>query len=405
MPVTGLAQQYVHAPTSFMGVDGFVAGWMSNLPLGTFNQDWYPGSGVSSACPAAPAPCVLPSETHDPLFLSATGPMAVGGGVTMAPHPGWQDFQVLSGLTTTSASGAMAAGQYIQMPFTTGGLTYADGSPADVKFYVNTIGLAPRWLMNAGNPNQFGYAAYVVDGAGTPVGGVIETVPNVSALTDPNFRLVRAPDGPGPGIELNANTAYALRFYVFGVGGASQAVWDDTLFTMSRQRIAELSVTTTPVTASPTAGGNDYAYTFTVYSNGPDDTNARIVDPLPGTANGASASWTCVLQPGGTPCATPSGTGPIDANEALTSGQSAVYSVTWSGPSVATSDTHDITVQPLDNNPIDPNSANNATSIRLAPTPAAVLPQPVPGLGWLGMLGLAALLGRVGMRSRQRAHG
>lgn len=52
-----LAQSYVYAPSTLSGIDGWVAGWMSNRPPGTLTQDWYPGSvGGSTGTDAVEGP-------------------------------------------------------------------------------------------------------------------------------------------------------------------------------------------------------------------------------------------------------------------------------------------------------------------------------------------------------------
>ncbi len=386
---SGMAQQYFHAPTSANGVDGWAAGWMSNLPPGTLNQDWYPGSGVPSTCPS-PVPCTA-SVTHDPVFLSSTSPQRVGGGLVMAANSTYQDFQDINGLATNNRVAAMAANQYIEFPFRSGSLSYANGTPAPNLFYINGIFLSKRWNENAGNPRAFGYAAYIVDSAGTDVSGLIQQVDDVGSIANAGFHLIRTPDGPGPGIQLQPNTQYALRFYVYGVGASTQAVWDDTLFSLSRQAVAELQVTASTVSTAPSSGQIRYTYTFNVYNNGPDQTTARITDPLPDVANGAMATWACTLQPSGNPCATSSGNGPIDSSQTFASGSTAVYTVTWLGPQVTVPDQHDVGAQPLPSNPIDPITTNNVATVSLAPVPAAV-----PGLDWLSLVGLMTLVGCIG---------
>lgn len=365
LPLLSSAQQYVYAPTSGNGVDGWVAGWMSNLPPGTPNQDWYPGAGVPSTC-APPAPCTTPN-THDTAFLSATEAQRVGGGLSIAPNPTYNDFQNISGLTANDLGNSISSGQFIEFPFTSGLLNYADGTPAPVLFYLNGIFLSKRWNINAGNPNSFGYGAYVVDSSGNPVGGIIQQINNVGAISGADFQVVRTPDGPGPGIELQPNTPYALRFYLYRAGASNEAVWDDTLLSMSRQAIAELQVTTTPITTTPAGGQASYSYTFKVYNNGPDTTTANISDPLPGVANGISASWSCTLQPSGNPCATASGTGIINSTQTLASGETAVYTVSWVGPGVTVPDTHTISALPTSGSPIDPISTNNTAEVDLSP--------------------------------------
>ncbi|MBH1964167.1 MAG: hypothetical protein I8H77_07525 [Comamonadaceae bacterium] len=366
-----LAQQYVFAPTSFGGADGWVVGWMSNKPASTINQDWYLGSSA----PAGVGPAT--SDTHDTTFLSMTGPQRVGSGMTMSadPLPAFADYQIVSGLSATniSAATAIAQGQYIEFPFRTGTMLYADAQPSAAQFYVNGIVTAKRWNLNGNvHPREYGYAAYIVDGSANHVVGPIQVIPRVSDIpgsTPDDFQFVRPPDGPGPGITLQPGTDYALRFYLFRTPANTdgRASWDDTMFTMSRQALAEIIVTASTVSATPAGSQNNYSYTFDVYNNGPDATTASISDPLPGTANGGSATWTCVLQSPAAPCATPSGTGAVSTTEPLISGQTAVYTVSWTGPGVTTSDTHNVTAQPTSGSPPDPISTNNSAPVSLAP--------------------------------------
>lgn len=361
-----LAQSYVNAPSSYLGVDGLVAGWMSNRPPGTLTQDWYPGSGEASTG-AGP----ISGPTHDVVFLSSTGPQRFGTGLSASPDPTYPDFQVISGLTTDTADGAKLAQQYIEFPFVTGTMRYADTSPSAALFYVNGAFTAKRWNLNGNtHPRAFGYAAYLVDGDGNAVSALLQQTDDVSTVAGDDFQFVRAPDGPGPGITLQPGSAYALRFYLYRTAANTdgKASWDDTLFTMSRQTLAEIIVGASAITASPAGTQNHYSYSFNVYNHGPDATRAVVSDPLPATANGASATWSCTLQPSGSPCATPSGNGPISAVvQALNSGETALYTVTWTGPGVTTASTHTVTAQPEAGSPTDPISTNNAAVLSLVP--------------------------------------
>ncbi|WP_354445870.1 hypothetical protein [Ottowia thiooxydans] len=339
---------------------------MSNKPAGTRTQDWYPGSpGPDGIGPPI-------SDTHDTTFLSSTSDQAFSASLSAAPDSLYPDYQIISGLspTNTSAATAVAQQQYVEFPFTTGTMLHADLTASTALFYVNTVVTAKRWNYNSNtHPRAYGYVAYVVDSAGNPVGGPIQQIDDVSAISGTDFQFVRVQTVPGPGITLLPGTAYALRFYVYrtAANADGRASWDDTLFTMSRQALAEIIVSANPVTATPSGTQNNYSYTFNVYNHGPDATTASISDPLPGTAGGSSASWTCTVQPVGTPCATASGTGPIDTTQPLASGQSAVYTVTWTGPGVTALDTHTITAEPTAGSPPDPISTNNAAVINLVP--------------------------------------
>lgn len=361
-----LAQPYVFAPASAFGYDGWVAGWMSNRPPGTLTQDWYPGSGEDSVG-ATP----VSGPTHDTTFLSSTGAQRFGTGLSASPDPTFPDFQVISGLATNTAAAALLAGQYIDFPFTTGTMQYADATASAALFYVNGAFTAKRWnLNNKLHPRAFGYAAYIVDASGHPVGEQIQQVDDVSAVDGDGFQVVRAPDGPGPGIALQPGTPYALRFYLYRTPANSdnKASWDDTLFTMSRQTLAEVVVNASAVSAVPAGAQNNYSYTFSVYNNGPDATTALVSDPLPAAANGATASWSCTLQPSGAPCASPSGTGPLSAvAQPLTSGQTAVYTVSWSGPGITAASTHTVTALPAPGSPSDPIASNNTAELPLSP--------------------------------------
>lgn len=393
---TSNAQTYVYAPDTPIG-PGWVAGWMSNRPEGTLEQDWYPGSTEDSTGTGP-----ISGDTHDPTFLSGTLAQRFGGGLTAAPDLAHPDFQVISGLTANSAEEAVLVEQYIEFPFTTGTMLYADSTPSEALFYFNAAVTLKRWNLNENShPRAFGYAAYIVDSSGSPVGGPIQQVDDVTTITGTDYHPVYAPDGPGPGITLQPGTAYALRFYLYRTAANTdgRAAWDDTLFAMSRQTLAEIVVTATTVSTTPSGGQTNYSYTFNVYNNGPDDTTANISNPLPGTANGSSATWTCILQPSGNACATPSGTGPISTTEPLTSGETAVYEVSWTGPAVTATDTHTITALPTEGSPSDPIGTNNSASIRLAPATVAT---PVPTFGWPALIGLASLVGMFGMKRARR---
>lgn len=361
-----LAQQYVFAPSTDSGIDGWVAGWMSNRPPGTLTQDWYPGSaeGSTGATPVS-------GPTHDSTFLSSTGPQRFGAGLSASPDPIYPDFQVISGLANNTAAAAIAAQQYIEFPFTTGTMQYADATASAALFYVNTVVTAKRWnLNNNAHPRAFGYAAYVVDAGGSPVGTLVQQIDDVSTVSGGDFQLVRPPDGPGPGITLQPGTPYALRFYLYrtATNTDGRASWDDTLFTMSRQTLAEIIVSASAVAAVPAGAQNNYSYSFNVYNNGPDATRAVVSDPLPTTANGATANWSCTLQPSGAPCTTASGSGPISAVvQALNSGETAVYTVTWTGPGITAASTHTVTAQPQAGSPADPISTNNTADLSLVP--------------------------------------
>lgn len=361
-----LAQPYVFAPASAFGYDGWVAGWMSNRSPGTLTQDWYPGSGEDSVG-ATP----VSGPTHDTNFLASTGAQRFGTGMSARPDSTFPDFQIISGLTASTATAAMSAQQYIEFPFTTGTLAYADSSASPLQFYVNLAATAKRWNMNSNShPRAFGYAAYVVDAGGNPVGGPMQQIDDVSLVGGEGFQFVRAPDGPGPGIALQPGTAYALRFYLYrtAANADGRASWDDTLFTMSRQTLAEIVVNASAVSAVPAGAQNNYSYSFSVYNNGPDATTALVSDPLPAAANGATASWSCTLQPSGAPCASPSGTGPLSAvAQPLTSGQTAVYTVSWSGPGITAASTHTVTALPAPGSPTDPILSNNTAELPLSP--------------------------------------
>ena len=361
-----LAQSYVYAPSTLSGIDGWVAGWMSNRPPGTLTQDWYPGSvGGSTGTDAVEGP------THDSTFLSSTGPQRFGAGLSASPDPTFPDFQIISGLRTSTAAAAIDAQQYIEFPFTTGTMQYADATASAALFYVNAVVTAKRWnLNNNAHPRAFGYAAYVVDADGHPVSELLQRIDDVSTVSGDGFEFVRPPDGPGPGITLQPGTPYALRFYLYRTSANTdgRASWDDTLFTMSRQTLAEIIVSASAVTAVPAGAQNDYSYSFNVYNNGPDATRAVVSDPLPTAANGASASWSCIVQPSGLPCATPSGMGPIGAVvQALNAGDTAVYTVTWTGPGITAASTHTVTAQPQAGSPVDPISTNNSADLALVP--------------------------------------
>lgn len=361
-----LAQQYVLAPSSLNDINGWVAGWMSNRPPGTLTQDWYPGSSEGSVG-ATP----VSGPTHDSTFLSSTGAQRFGTDLSASPDPTYPDFQVISGLTANSASAAMTAQQYIEFPFSTGTMPYADASASAALFYVNGIFTAKRWNLNANaHPRAFGYAAYIVDASGNPVGELVQQIDDVSAVAGIDFQMVRTPDGPGPGITLQPGTPYALRFYLYRTPANSdgRASWDDTLFTMSRQTLAEIIVSASTVSATLNGAQNDYSYSFNVYNNGPDATRAVVSDPLPTVANGATASWSCTLQPSGAPCTTATGSGPISAVvQALNSGDTAVYTVRWTGPGVTAASTHTVSAVPEAGSPPDPISTNNAADLSLAP--------------------------------------
>ncbi|QIL69548.1 hypothetical protein G7048_03665 [Diaphorobacter sp. HDW4B] len=395
---SSFGQQYVFAPTSASGLDGWVAGWMSNRPPGTLSQDWYPGS---SGLSTGPTPVL--GDTHDTNFLAGTVPQRLGGGLSASPDATYLDFQIISGLSTNNASSAIDAQQFIEFPFTTGTMMYADSTESSALFYLNAALIAKRWNLNGNiHPRSFGYAAYVVDAAGNSIGGVLQQVDDVSLIGGVDYQFVRAPDGPGPGITLQPGTPYALRFYLYrtGLNADGRASWDDTLFTMSRQAIAEVIVGASTVAKVPTGGLNQYSYTFSVYNNGPDPTTAVISDPLPGVANGVTAAWTCVLQPSGSPCLTQSGAGPISATQPLDSGQTAVYSVSWMGPSVASIDVHGITAQPQMGSPQDPIATNNTATVTLAPASIKEI-APVPATSWTGLVSLASLLGVFGLLGRR----
>ena len=161
-----------------------------------------------------------------------------------------------------------------------------------------------------------------------------------------------------------------MRFYLYRTSANTdgRASWDDTLFTMSRQTLAEIIVSASAVAAVPAGAQNNYGYSFNVYNNGPDATRAVVSDPLPTTANGATANWSCTLQPSGAPCTTASGSGPISAVvQALNSGDTAVYTVTWTGPGSTAASTHTVNAQPQAGSPADPISTNNTADLSLVP--------------------------------------
>lgn len=413
-----LGQQYVYASSRMQDIDGWVAGWMSNRPPGTLTQDWYPGSGESSVGDSA-----VSGTTHDTTFLASTGAQRFGGGLTASADPIHPDFQRISNLTARSAAASITAQQYIEFPFTTGTLHYADATAAPALFYVNLAAISKRWNMNDNShPRAFGYAAYVVDGNGSPVDGVIQQIEDVATVSGQDFQIVRPPDGPGPGIALHPGTPYALRFYLFGTAANTdgQASWDDTLFTMSRQTLADIVVTASTVSVVPAGAQNTYSYTFSVYNNGPDAAQALVSDPLPAAASGSTASWTCGLQPSAARCAIPAGSGPIGSVlQPLGVGETAVYAITWTGPAITAAGSHTIRALPQANSPSDPILSNNSAAVRVAPPPVVEVeepepvpvpepaplpaPVPVPASDAYGLALLALLLGVFGIRQRRRS--
>ncbi|WP_028605588.1 hypothetical protein [Ottowia thiooxydans] len=366
------AEQFIYAPATFFGFSGWTAGWMSNMPRGTLNQDWYPGSTTASQVTNYAI-----TDTHDTTFLASTSAQRVAPSMTtsLSPDPALQDFQIINGLSPTNVSAAMAIAenQYIEFPFTTGTMYYADTTASAAKFYINLITTAQRWNQNGNsNPRAFGYAAYIVDGSGNHVGGEIASLADVRTSLGTSFEFVRNQDGPGPGLTLQPGTAYTLRFYLHRASGNTdgRASWDDTLFTMSREALAEIVVSASTVSATPTPAGteNNYNYTFDVYNNGPDPTTAIISDGLPTTVPPGTVTWTCTLQNPAGACNASSGAGVINnPNQALLSGQTAVYSVSWTGPGVTTPDTHTISALPTTTSPTDPITTNNTATVSLAP--------------------------------------
>lgn len=181
-----VVQQYVFARSNDSGIDSGDAGWTSNRPPGALTQDWYPGSaeGSTGATPVS-------GPTHDSTFLSSTGPQRFGAGLSASPDPIYPDFQVISGLANNTAAAAIAAQQYIEFPFTTGTMQYADATASAALFYVNTVVTAKRWnLNNNAHPRAFGYAAYVVDAGGSPVGTLVQQIDDVSTVSGGDFQLV-----------------------------------------------------------------------------------------------------------------------------------------------------------------------------------------------------------------------
>ncbi|WP_166656425.1 IPTL-CTERM sorting domain-containing protein [Comamonas sp. JUb58] len=380
---------------------------MSNRPPGTLTQDWYPGSGEDSFGDSA-----VSGDTHDTTFLASTGAQRFGGGLTASADPTYLDFQRISNLTARSATQAITAQQYIEFPFTTGTLHYADATAAPALFYFNAAATSKRWNMNGNShPRAFGYAAYIVDASGSPVGDVIQQINDVTTVAGEDFQIVRPPDGPGPGVELQPGTAYALRFYLFGTAANAdrQASWDDTLFAMSRQTLADIVVTASTVSVVPADAQNTYSYTFSVYNNGPDTAQALVSDPLPAAANGTTASWTCVLRPSATPCAIPAGSGAIGSVlQPLNVGETAVYAVSWTGPAITAAGSHTISALPQADSPSDPILSNNSAVVRVAPPPVVEIeepaprPTPVPASDAYSLALLALLLAAFGIRQRRR---
>ncbi|MFN8525950.1 MAG: hypothetical protein U0821_22850 [Chloroflexota bacterium] len=144
----------------------------------------------------------------------------------------------------------------------------------------------------------------------------------------------------------------------------NQATDDDTI-----QPVADLSVT--KVLNGTAVPGQPVSYTITARNNGPSSvTGARVTDSLPAQLSGAT--WTCTAAGGGA-CATPNGTGSIDALVNLPNGATATFNLTANLAATATGSLANTASIAAPAGTADPTAANNSATASQAVTPQADL--------------------------------